>query len=253
MQVVIAQRMSVDFAGDPINVYRALRFLNPSPYMVFVDLGDHHVVSASPEILARVEDGKITVRPLAGTRKRGATEAEDQALEQELLADEKELAEHLMLIDLSRNDSGRVSKISSVKVTRKMFVERYSHVMHIASIVESEIRDDCAALDVLKSTLPVGTLSGAPKVRAMEIIDELEPEKRGIYGGAMGYLGWNDNMDMAIAIRTAVIKDQTLYVQAGAGIVADSQPESEWEETQNKARAIVRALQMAQQGLKLES
>jgi anthranilate synthase component 1 len=253
MQVVIAQRMSVDFAGDPINVYRALRFLNPSPYMVFFDLGDHHVVSASPEILARVEDGKITVRPLAGTRKRGATEAEDQALEQELLADEKELAEHLMLIDLSRNDSGRVSKIGSVKVTRNMFVERYSHVMHIASIVESEIRDDCAALDVLKSTLPVGTLSGAPKVRAMEIIDELEPEKRGIYGGAMGYLGWNDNMDMAIAIRTAVIKDQTLYVQAGAGIVADSQPESEWEETQNKARAIVRALQMAQQGLKLES
>ena len=253
MQVVIAQRMSVGFDGDPINVYRALRFLNPSPYMVFFDLGDHHVVSASPEILARVEDGKITVRPLAGTRKRGATEAEDQALEQELLADEKELAEHLMLIDLSRNDSGRVSKIGSVKVTRKMFVERYSHVMHIASIVESEIRDDCAALDVLKSTLPVGTLSGAPKVRAMEIIDELEPEKRGIYGGAMGYLGWNDNMDMAIAIRTAVIKDQTLYVQAGAGIVADSQPESEWEETQNKARAIVRALQMAQQGLKLES
>ena len=253
MQVVIAQRMSVDFAGDPINVYRALRFLNPSPYMVFFDLGDHHVVSASPEILARVEDGKITVRPLAGTRKRGATEAEDQALEQELLADEKELAEHLMLIDLSRNDSGRVSKIGTVKVTRKMFVERYSHVMHIASIVESEIRDDCAALDVLKSTLPVGTLSGAPKVRAMEIIDELEPEKRGIYGGAMGYLGWNDNMDMAIAIRTAVIKDETLYVQAGAGIVADSQPESEWEETQNKARAIVRALQMAQHGLKLES
>jgi anthranilate synthase component 1 len=253
MQVVIAQRMSVDFAGDPINVYRALRFLNPSPYMVFFDLGDHHVVSASPEILARVEDGKITVRPLAGTRKRGATEAEDQALEQELLADEKELAEHLMLIDLSRNDSGRVSKIGTVKVTRKMFVERYSHVMHIASIVESEIRDDCAALDVLKSTLPVGTLSGAPKVRAMEIIDELEPEKRGIYGGAMGYLGWNDNMDMAIAIRTAVIKDETLYVQAGAGIVADSQPEAEWEETQNKARAIVRALQMAQQGLKLES
>jgi anthranilate synthase component 1 len=174
-------------------------------------------------------------------------------LEQELLADDKELAEHLMLIDLSRNDSGRVSKIGSVKVTRKMFVERYSHVMHIASIVESEIREDCAALDVLKSTLPVGTLSGAPKVRAMEIVDELEPEKRGIYGGAMGYLGWNDNMDMAIAIRTAVIKDQTLYVQAGAGIVADSQPESEWEETQNKARAIVRALQMAQQGLKLES
>ena len=253
MQVVLAQRMSTAFSGDPLNVYRALRFLNPSPYMVFFDLGDHHVVSASPEILARVENGRITVRPLAGTRKRGATEEEDQALEVELLADEKELAEHLMLIDLSRNDSGRVSKTGSVTVPRKMFVERYSHVMHIASIVESEIREDCSALDVLKSTLPVGTLSGAPKVRAMEIIDELEPQKRGIYGGAMGYLGWNENMDMAIAIRTAVVKDDVLHVQAGAGIVADSQPESEWEETQNKARAIVRALQLAEQGLRLDS
>ena len=253
MQVVLAQRMSTAFSGDPINVYRALRFLNPSPYMVFFDLGDHHVVSASPEILARVENGRITVRPLAGTRKRGATEEEDQALESELLADEKELAEHLMLIDLSRNDSGRVSKTGSVSVPRKMFVERYSHVMHIASIVESEIREDCSSLDVLRYTLPVGTLSGAPKVRAMEIIDELEPQKRGIYGGAMGYLGWNDNMDMAIAIRTAVIKDDVLHVQAGAGIVADSQPESEWEETQNKSRAIVRALQLAQRCLKLDS
>ncbi len=252
MQVVLAQRMSVQFDGDPIQVYRALRFLNPSPYMVFFDMGDHHVVSASPEILARVENGKITVRPLAGTRKRGASEEEDQALEKELLADEKEIAEHLMLIDLSRNDSGRVSKTGSVHVPRKMFVERYSHVMHIASIVESEIRDDRTALDVLKSTLPVGTLSGAPKVRAMEIIDELEPDKRGIYGGAMGYLAWNNNMDMAIAIRTAVIKDETLYVQAGAGIVADSQPEAEWEETQNKARAIVRAVQLAQQSLTID-
>ncbi len=252
MQVVLAQRMSVDFDGDPIQVYRALRYLNPSPYMVFFDMGDHHVVSASPEILARVESGKITVRPLAGTRKRGATEAEDQALEEELLADEKEIAEHLMLIDLSRNDSGRVSKIGSVTVPRKMFVERYSHVMHIASIVESEMRDDKTALDVLKATLPVGTLSGAPKVRAMEIIDELEPEKRGIYGGAMGYLAWNDNMDMAIAIRTAVIKDGKLYVQAGAGIVADSVPESEWEETQNKARAIVRAVQLANDSLDID-
>lgn len=252
MQVVLAQRMSVQFAGDPIQVYRALRFLNPSPYMVFFDMGDHHVVSASPEILARVENGKITVRPLAGTRKRGASEAEDIALEEELLADEKEIAEHLMLIDLSRNDSGRVSKIGSVHVPRKMFVERYSHVMHIASIVESEIQEDKTALDVLKSTLPVGTLSGAPKVRAMEIIDELEPDKRGIYGGAMGYLAWNDNMDMAIAIRTAVIKDETLYVQAGAGIVADSQPEAEWDETQNKARAIVRAVQLAQQSLTID-
>jgi anthranilate synthase component 1 len=220
--------------------------------MVFFDMGDHHVVSASPEILARVEAGKITVRPLAGTRKRGATEAEDQALEQELLSDAKEIAEHLMLIDLSRNDSGRVSKIGSVTVPKQMFVERYSHVMHIASIVESEIREDLSSLDVLKSTLPVGTLSGAPKVRAMEIIDELEPEKRGIYGGAMGYLGWNDNMDMAIAIRTAVIKNNRLFVQAGAGIVADSQPDKEWEETQNKARAIVRAVQLAQNSLNLE-
>lgn len=252
MQVVLAQRMSVPFAGDPIQVYRALRFLNPSPYMVFFDLGDHHVVSASPEILARVEGGKITVRPLAGTRKRGATEAEDQALEQELLADEKEIAEHLMLIDLSRNDSGRVSKTGTVTVPRKMFVERYSHVMHIASIVESEMRDDKTALNVLQSTLPVGTLSGAPKVRAMEIIDELEPDKRGVYGGAMGYLAWNGNMDMAIAIRTAVIKDATLYVQAGAGIVADSVPQSEWDETQSKARAIVRAVQMAQQALEID-
>ena len=252
MQVVLAQRMSVAFDGEPLNVYRALRYLNPSPYMVYFDLGDHHVVSASPEILARVEDGKITVRPLAGTRKRGATEAEDQALELELLADSKELAEHLMLIDLSRNDAGRVSEIGTVTVPEKMFVERYSHVMHIASNVESHIRADKSSLDVLKATLPVGTLSGAPKVRAMQIIDELEPEKRGIYGGAMGYLGWNDNMDMAIAIRTAVIKDNTLYVQAGGGIVADSQPVLEWEETLNKARAILRAVQLADNSLKLD-
>ena len=252
MQVVLSQRMSVPFSGDPLNLYRALRFLNPSPYMVYFNLGDHHVVSASPEILARVEDGKITVRPLAGTRKRGNSEAQDLALEKDLLADAKEIAEHLMLIDLSRNDSGRVSKTGSVTVSKQMFVERYSHVMHIASIVESEIRDDKSALDVLQATLPVGTLSGAPKVRAMEIIDELEPEKRGIYGGAMGYLGWNDNMDMAIAIRTAVIKNEKLYVQAGAGIVADSQPEVEWEETQNKARAIVRAVQMANNELSVE-
>jgi anthranilate synthase component 1 len=252
MQVVLAQRMSVDFVGDPLNVYRALRYLNPSPYMVYFDMGDHTVVSASPEILARVEDGKITVRPLAGTRKRGKTEQEDIALEKELLADSKELAEHLMLIDLSRNDSGRVSKIGTVEVTRTMFVERYSHVMHIASIVESEIRDDKTALDVLKSTLPVGTLSGAPKVRAMQIIDELEPVKRGVYGGAMGYLGWNNSMDMAIAIRTALVKDGQLHVQAGAGIVADSDPDSEWEETLSKAKALIRALQMAQNKLMID-
>jgi len=251
MQVVLAQRMSVPFDGDAIHAYRALRYLNPSPYMVFFNMGDHHIVSASPEILARVEDGLITVRPLAGTRKRGATDEQDQALEHELLGDAKEIAEHLMLIDLSRNDSGRVSKTGSVHVPKKMFVERYSHVMHIASIVESQISDDKTALDVLKATLPVGTLSGAPKVRAMQVIDQLEPVKRGIYGGAMGYIGWGGNMDMAIAIRTAVIKDGTLYVQAGAGVVADSVPTLEWEETMNKARAIFRAVALAQKGLQL--
>jgi anthranilate synthase component 1 len=249
MQVVLAQRMSLPYTGAPLNVYRALRLLNPSPYMVFMDMADFHIVSASPEILARVEDGRITVRPLAGTRRRGKTEAEDIALEQELLGDAKEIAEHLMLIDLSRNDAGRVSKIGSVEVTRRMFVERYSHVMHIASTVESDIAADKSALDVLKATLPVGTLSGAPKVRAMEIIDEFEPVKRGIYGGAMGYLSWNGNMDMAIAIRTAVIKDGVLYIEAGAGIVADSVPSSEWEETLNKARAMFHAVKLAESGL----
>jgi len=249
MQVVLAQRMTVPYAGAPLQVYRALRLLNPSPYMVFMDMADFHIVSASPEILARVEDGHVTVRPLAGTRPRGRTEDEDRALEQELLADAKEIAEHLMLIDLSRNDAGRVSRTGSVKVTRQMFVERYSHVMHIASTVESELAADKTALDVLKATLPVGTLSGAPKVRAMEIIDEFEPVKRGIYGGAMGYLSWNGNMDMAIAIRTAVIKDGVLYIAAGAGIVTDSIPRSEWEETLNKARAMFHAVKLAGSGL----
>jgi anthranilate synthase component I len=249
MQVVLAQRMSLPFSGAPLNVYRALRQLNPSPYMVFMDMADFHIVSASPEILARVEDGKITVRPLAGTRKRGQTEEEDLALERELLNDAKEIAEHLMLIDLSRNDAGRVSKTGSVVVTRQMSVERYSHVMHIASTVESELAAGQSALDVLKATLPVGTLSGAPKVRAMEIIDEFEPVKRGIYGGAMGYLSWNGNMDMAIAIRTAVIKDKTLYIEAGAGIVADSVPRLEWEETMNKARAMFHAVKLAESGM----
>lgn len=250
MQVVLAQRMSLPYSGAPLNVYRALRQLNPSPYMVFMDFGDFHIVSASPEILARVEDGHITVRPLAGTRRRGKTQEEDVALEVELLADAKEIAEHLMLIDLSRNDAGRVSQIGSVKVPKQMFVERYSHVMHIASTVESTLAADKSALDVLKATLPVGTLSGAPKVRAMEIIDEYEPVRRGIYGGAMGYLAWNGNMDMAIAIRTAVIKDNTLYIQAGAGVVADSVPRSEWEETLNKARAMFHAVKLAESGLK---
>lgn len=250
MQVVLAQRMSIPFQGEPVNVYRALRQLNPSPYMVFMNLGDCHIVSASPEILARVEDRHITVRPLAGTRPRGRSEEEDLALEKELLADKKEIAEHLMLIDLSRNDAGRVSETGSVKVTKRMMVERYSHVMHIASTVESRLAEDKTALDVLQATLPVGTLSGAPKVRAMEIIDELEPVRRGVYGGAMGYLAWNGNMDMAIAIRTAVIKDGRLYVQAGAGVVADSVPAMEWKETMNKARALFRAVKLAEEGLR---
>jgi anthranilate synthase component I len=244
MQVVVSQRLSIDFEAQPLNLYRALRSLNPSPYMYFLDLGDHHVVGSSPEILARLEDGEVTVRPIAGTRRRGHTPAEDIALEQELVNDPKEIAEHLMLIDLGRNDVGRVAKVGSVELTDKMVVERYSHVMHITSNVTGELRKELNAMDVLRAALPAGTLSGAPKIRAMEIIDELENEKRGIYGGAVGYLSWNGNMDTAIAIRTAVIKDQKLYVQAGAGVVADSVPALEWKETMNKARAIFRAVDM---------
>ena len=247
MQVVLAQRMSVPFATAPIHLYRALRSLNPSPYMYYMDLEDFHIVSSSPEILARVENGTIVNRPLAGTRRRGFTEEEDLALEQELLADPKEIAEHLMLIDLGRNDVGRVAQIGSVKVTEQFAVERYSHVMHISSNVEGKLADGKTAMDVLRATLPVGTLSGAPKIRAMEIIDELEPVKRGIYGGAVGYLSWNGNMDTAIAIRTAVIKDGTLYIEAGGGIVADSVPRLEWKESMNKGRAIFRAVRMAEQ------
>ena len=246
MQVVISQRLSIPFAQSPLELYRALRLLNPSPYMYYLDLGDTHIVGSSPEILARLENGKVAVRPIAGTRRRGYTEEEDKALEAELLADPKEIAEHLMLIDLGRNDAGRVSKTGSVKVTDQMVVERYSHVMHIVSNVEGELQQGRDAIDVLKATLPAGTLSGAPKVRAMEIIDELEPVKRGIYGGAIGYLSWNGNMDTAIAIRTAVIKDGQLHIQAGAGIVADSIPALEWKETMNKARAIFRAVAMVQ-------
>ncbi len=248
MQVVLSQRMSIPFDSAPLNLYRALRSTNPSPYMYYMDLGNFHVVGSSPEILARLEDGEVTVRPIAGTRKRGDTEAKDQALEQELLNDPKELAEHLMLIDLGRNDAGKVSKTGSVILTEKMAIERYSHVMHIVSNVTGELQDGLDALDVLKATLPAGTLSGAPKVRAMEIIDELEPVKRGIYGGAVGYLAWNGNMDTAIAIRTAIIKDRQLHIQAGAGIVADSDPDLEWQETMNKGRAIFRAVAMAQTG-----
>ncbi len=245
MQVVPSQRLKAPFQAQPINLYRALRRLNPSPYMYFLDLSDFHIVGSSPEILARVEEGLVTVRPIAGTRRRGYNEAEDVALENELLADPKEIAEHLMLIDLGRNDAGRVSKIGSVCLTDKMMVERYSHVMHIVSNVTGTLRDGLSAMDVLKATLPAGTLSGAPKIRAMEIIDEVETVKRGVYGGAIGYLSWNGNMDTAIAIRTAVIKDKVLYVQAGAGVVADSVPELEWKETMNKARAVMRAAAMA--------
>jgi anthranilate synthase component 1 len=252
MQVVPSQRLSMPFTQAPIHLYRALRSLNPSPYMYFLDLGDHQVVGSSPEILSRVEGDTVTVRPIAGTRPRGQTEAEDLALEQDLLSDPKELAEHLMLIDLGRNDVGRIAQIGTVKMTEKMLVERYSHVMHIVSNVIGQRRPEVTALDVLRATHPAGTLSGAPKIRAMEIIDELEPVKRGIYGGAVGYLGWDDTMDLAIAIRTAVIRNQTLYVQAGAGIVADSVPELEWAETMNKARAIFRAATLVSRGLQPE-
>jgi anthranilate synthase component 1 len=249
MQVVLSQRLSIPFAAAPLDLYRALRGLNPSPYMYFLNLGDFHIVGSSPEILTRLEDGVVTVRPIAGTRKRGRNEAEDQALEAELLADPKELAEHLMLIDLGRNDTGRVAKVGSVKVTDQMIVERYSHVMHIVSNVVGDLRSGLTAIDVLRATFPAGTVSGAPKIRAMEIIDELEPVKRGVYSGAVGYLSWNGNMDTAIAIRTAVIKDGTLHIQAGAGVVADSVPELEWQETMNKGRAIFRAVAMAEAGI----
>ncbi|MFT7406067.1 anthranilate synthase component I [Zhongshania sp.] len=250
MQVVLSQRLSIPFTASPLNFYRALRHLNPSPYMYYLNLDDFHIVGSSPEILARLEDGEVTVRPIAGTRRRGHTEAEDLALEKELLADPKEIAEHLMLIDLGRNDAGRVAKTGTVELSDKMVVERYSHVMHIVSNVRAQVRDDITAMDVLRATLPAGTLSGAPKVRAMEIIDELESVKRGVYGGAVGYLSWNGNMDTAIAIRTAVIKDNQLHIQAGAGIVADSQPRLEWKETMNKARAVFKAASMVQGAVK---
>jgi anthranilate synthase component 1 len=249
MQVVLSQRMSKPYKASPLALYRALRTLNPSPYMFYFDFDDFHVVGASPEILVRLEDGTVTVRPIAGTRKRGATPAEDAALAEELLADEKERAEHLQLLDLGRNDAGRVAKTGTVKVTQQYTIERYSHVMHIVSNVEGQLKDDEGPVSVLKATFPAGTVSGAPKVRAMEIIDELEPSKRGIYAGAVGYLGYNGDMDLAIAIRTAVVKDGRIYVQAGAGIVADSNPESEWQETLNKARAQLRAAEMAESGL----
>ncbi len=249
MQVVLSQRMSQPFSAPPLSLYRALRSLNPSPYMFYYDMGDHHVVGASPEILVRLDDGVVTSRPIAGTRPRGKTREQDLALADELLADPKERAEHVQLMDLGRNDVGRVAQVGTVKVTDNMMIERYSHVMHIVSNVEGKLKPGLDAIDVLKATFPAGTVSGAPKVRAMEIIDELEPSKRGIYAGAVGYLGFNGDMDVAIAIRTGVIKDNMLYVQAGAGIVADSIPQSEWDETQNKAKAVLRAAELVQLGL----
>ena len=249
MQVVPSQRMSLPFADKPLSLYRALRTLNPSPYLFYYDFGDFHIVGSSPEILVRRERDDVIVRPIAGTRLRGKTPAEDLANEQDLLSDAKEIAEHVMLIDLGRNDVGRISKTGEVKVTDKMVIEKYSHVMHIVSNVEGRLKEGVTNMDILAATFPAGTLSGAPKVRAMEIIEEVEPSKRGIYGGAVGVWGFNNDMDLAIAIRTAVVKNNTLYVQSGAGIVADSDPTSEWQETQNKARAVVRAAQMVQEGL----
>ena len=249
MQVVLSQRMSKPFAASPLALYRSLRSLNPSPYMFYFNFEDFFVIGASPEILVRLEGDTVTVRPIAGTRRRGVSFEEDLALEKDLLSDEKERAEHVQLLDLGRNDAGRVAKVGTVKLTENMMVERYSHVMHIVSNVEGKLQDGLNALDVLKATFPAGTVSGAPKVRAMEIIDELEPVKRGIYAGAVGYLGFHGDMDLAIAIRTAIVKDNKLHVQAGAGIVADSDPSSEWQETQNKARAVLRAAELAEQGL----
>ena len=253
MQVQVGQRIKKRYTESPLSLYRALRSLNPSPYMYFYDFGDFHVVGASPEILVRqeqVEQGqKITIRPLAGTRPRGATLEKDKAAEVELVADPKERAEHVMLIDLARNDIGRIAKTGSVKVTEAFAVERYSHVMHIVSNVEGILHDGMTNMDVLKATFPAGTLTGAPKVHAMEVIDQLEPTKRGLYGGACGYISYAGDMDVAIAIRTGIVKDQMLYVQAAAGVVADSVPELEWQETEAKARALLRAAELVEEGL----
>ena len=245
-QVVLSQRLSARYQGDSIDLYRALRTLNPSPYMYYLDFGSYCVVGTSPEILVRSEDGVVTVRPLAGTRPRAESEAQDLRLEKELLADEKERAEHIMLVDLGRNDVGRVAKLGTVKVNDVMQVERYSHVMHIVSNVTGELVDGMDAIDVLRAALPAGTVSGAPKVRAMQIIDELEPHKRIIYSGAVGYIGWNGNLDTAIAIRTAILVGDRVYIQAGAGLVADSDPSTEWHESMAKARAILRAVAIAE-------
>ncbi|HXD52257.1 MAG TPA: anthranilate synthase component I family protein, partial [Burkholderiales bacterium] len=237
------------FKATPLALYRALRTINPSPYMFYFDFGEFNVVGASPEILVRREGEAVTVRPIAGTRRRGKNADEDAALATELLADAKERAEHIMLVDLGRNDIGRVAQTGSVRVTEQMVIERYSHVMHIVSNVEAKLKPGLNAIDVLRATFPAGTVSGAPKVRAMEIIDELEPVKRGVYSGAVGYLGFNGDMDVAIALRTAVVKDGMLHVQAGGGVVADSVPQAEWQETQSKAQALLRAAEMAEAGL----
>ncbi len=252
MQVVLSQRIRRPFTSSPLSLYRALRSLNPSPYMFYYNLDDFHVVGASPEILVRKEGSTVTLRPIAGTRPRGSTRDADERLGQDLLADPKEIAEHVMLVDLGRNDVGRVAQTGTVRVTERMAIERYSHVMHIVSNVEGTLKPGLTSIDVLRASFPAGTVSGAPKVRAMEIIDELEPSRRGVYAGAVGYISFQDDMDTAIAIRTAVVKDGTLYVQAGAGIVHDSVPETEWIETQNKARAVLRAADMVQQGLDAE-
>jgi anthranilate synthase component 1 len=248
-QVVLSQRMSVPFKARSLDVYRALRALNPSPYMFYIDLGDTQIVGSSPEVLVRVQQGQVTLRPIAGTRHRGESAEEDHRLEEELLNDPKECAEHLMLIDLGRNDVGRVAEIGSVHVSDNMVIERYSHVMHIVSQVDGELAEGLTATDAIRSSFPAGTLSGAPKIRAMEIINELEPVRRNVYAGAVGYISWHDDTDLAIAIRTAVIKDGMLHVQAGAGIVADSNPATEWEETMNKGRALIAAVNSAATGL----
>ena len=249
MQVVLSQRMKRPFTSSPLSLYRALRSLNPSPYMFYYDFEDYHVVGASPEILVRKEGSAVTLRPIAGTRPRGATREADENLATELLADPKEIAEHVMLVDLGRNDVGRVAQTGTVKLSDRMVVERYSHVMHIVSNVEGTLRPGLTSIDVLRAAFPAGTVSGAPKVRAMEIIDELEPTGRGVYAGAVGYISFQDDMDTAIAIRTAVVKDRKLFVQAAAGIVADSVPEMEWRETQNKVRAVLAAAEQVHAGL----
>ena len=250
MQVVCSQRMSVPFTANPIELYRSIRHLNPSPYLYYLNLEEFHIVGSSPEILARLEDGEVTVRPIAGTRRRGKDKEDDLAMEKDMVNDPKEIAEHLMLIDLGRNDIGRIAEPGTVKVTQKFGIERYSHVMHMVSNIRANLKEGLNAMDVFRATFPAGTLSGAPKIRAMEIIDEIEPVKRGIYGGAVGYFSWQGNMDMAITIRTAIIKDEVLYVQAGGGFVADSDPELEWKESLNKGRAIFKAVEMVQEKLK---